>query len=395
MSTHLLHCVVQEYASLRQATRTVASSAAVLVVALAWLTASQAASVDFRLLPALKFDHAPQRLLLDAAQNGDRLLVGGEQGNILWSDDDGRSWTQADVPVSLAITSVAFAGEGHAWATAHDGFLLYSGDSGETWEVKLSGSDIARLSVETIEAQIKGLRSALANDQSETREDDEWALDDTLYALDEVRLAFDEGMTTPLLRVWFADDNVGYALGAYSAFLRTDDGGETWAYDSNRLDNPDKFHLYDIARSSAGTLLVAGEAGTLLRSLDNGSVWERIETPYPGSFFGTVAAGDGSLLIFGLRGKVFRSTDEGASWAAVNTGDSRTLTCGTASDDGSVLLAGAAGVLLQSNDAGASFDVVPTEGSRVYSGVIVGPDGSILLVGFGGVSVIAQGTGDE
>ena len=39
------------------------------------------------------------------------------------------------------------------------------------------------------------------------------------------------------------------------------------------------------------------------RSLDDGATWERIETPYPGSYFGAVAPADGSLLIFGLRGK--------------------------------------------------------------------------------------------
>ncbi len=381
--------------------RTAALHAAVLFGSLGWLAASHGSTVEFALLPALKSDLAEQSLLLDVVHDGERLLAAGEQGNILFSDDSGQSWTQAEVPVSLAITSVAFAGQDQAWAAAHDGFVLHSADNGATWQVKLSGSDVAKLSVGAIEERVEALRAELEDATPESREDVEWALDDTLFALEEATAAIDEGMTTPMLKVWFANDSDGYVLGAYGVFLRTSDGGETWVADNYRLDNPDKYHLYDIARSSAGTLLVAGEAGTLLRSLDNGERWQRVDPPYAGSYFGSVAASDGSLLIFGLRGNVFRSTDEGASWAAVDTGDERTLMTGTTSN-GLVTLAGAAGVVLQSNDGGANFSSVPTVGNRVYSGVAHTTDGDVLLVGFGGISLLesvadamAKESGDE
>ena len=355
-----------------------------------WITPGHASTVDFPLLPALKSELAIDSLLLAVANDGERLLVAGEQGHILYSDDNGQTWTQADVPVSLAITSVTFARSGEAWATAHDSYLLHSVDNGATWEIKLSGSDVARLSVGALESQIEALRIAVDNAAPEEREDAEWALDDGLFALEEATEAIDTGMTTPLLDVWFADDSTGYALGAYGTFLQTTDGGETWTARSNDLDNPDKYHLYRITRSSAGTLLIAGEAGTLQRSIDNGNEWERVDSPYAGSYFGAVAASDGSLLIFGLRGNVFRSTDEGLSWAAVDTEDERTLIGGAAGEGGSVVLVGAAGVVLDSRDGGASFDVLPTEGNRVYSSLTFTGDGDLLAVGFGGVSAIAR-----
>lgn len=382
----------------------VAIKAAVLVGALGWLTASQGqgSTVEFALLPALKSELAEQSLLLDVARNGDRMLVAGELGHILYSDDNGQTWTHSDVPVSLAITSVAFADQSNAWATGHDGYLLHSADNGQSWQVKMSGSDVAKLSVGAMEKSIEALEAAVEEATPEAREDLEWALEDALFALEEATAAIDDGMTTPMLDVWFDGDGNGYALGAYGVFLRTNDGGETWTMDANRLENPDKYHLYSISRSAAGTLVVAGEAGTLLRSLDNGNTWQRIESLYEGSFFGSVAAADGSLLVFGLRGNVFRSTDEGASWTSVDTGDSRTLMCGTATNGGSVILAGAAGAVLQSMDGGASFGVVPTEGNRVYSGVSESANGNVLLVGFGGISVldttakaVAQGAYDE
>ena len=379
--------------------RTVAVRAAVLLAALGWLGASHGASTEFALLPALKSDLAQQSLLLDVARGGDRLLVAGEQGYILYSDDNGQNWTQADVPVSLTVTSVAFAGSGEAWATAHDGYLLHSADNGATWRVKLTGSDVAKLSVIALEERIEAQRAALDDATPETLEELEWALEDDLFALEEATEAVDQGMTSPLLNVWFANARDGYALGAYGVFLRTRDGGETWIMDGQRLDNPDKYHLYDIVRSATGTLLVAGEAGTLLRSLDDGETWQRIEAIYPGSFFGALAADDGSLLAFGLRGNVFRSTDDGASWSLVDTGDQRTLLGGVTQADGTIILVGSAGAVLSSDDNGTSFSTVPTTGSRVYSGVAGDPDGKLLLVGFSGISSIdgntAPGSGHE
>lgn len=380
--------------SLRQVTRAVTARAAALAFVLCWLTASPASATEYVLLPALKTDLALESLLLDIAHDGKRLLVVGEQGHILFSDDSGQNWVHADVPVSLAITSVAFAGQGQAWATAHNGFLLHSTDNGTTWQVKLSGSDIARLSVGAIEERLDALQDAFESAPPENQEELEWLLDDTGFALDEAQVAVEEGMTSPLLNVWFADDNNGYAMGAYGVVLRTRDGGQSWAIQGNRLENPENYHFYAIAQSSAGTLILAGEAGTLLRSLDGGNTWERIESPYTGSFFDAVAASDGGLLIFGLRGNVFRSLDEGASWSPVATGDNRTLMCGTAGDDGSVILAGAAGAVLRSDDAGATFKVIPTTGNKVYSGVTTAPDGRVLLVGFGGISIMT-GKGNE
>ena len=377
------------FASRRQTPRTVASHAAVLLCVLSGFATSAAGETEYALLPALKTDLALEGLLLDIAHDGERLVVVGEAGHILFSDDNGLSWVHADVPISLAITAVSFAGPELAWATAHHGYLLHSTDGGTSWQVKLTGSDVARLSVGAIEQRVAELQVTVDNAPPDAREELEWVLDDAMFALDEATAAIDDGMTTPLLNVWFANDRDGYVLGAYGIFLRTRDGGETWTVEGNRLENPDNYHLYDIARSPSGTVIVVGEAGMLLRSPDDGNEWERVDATYTGSYFGAVAANDDSLLIYGLRGNVFRSVDQGVTWTQVETGDRRTLMCGAAGDDGSVILAGAAGAVLQSHDAGSSFSVVPTEGNRVYGGVTFAPDGRVLLVGFGGISIVS------
>lgn len=376
------------FASLRRKRWIILLISAILITVVAFAVTSDGNDTRFHMLPALQTDAASSSLILDATTDGQRILIGGEQGHILYSDDSGTSWTHAQVPVSLAITAVALSGSVHAWATAHDGTLLRSTDRGQSWQTNLTGVDVARMSADVADELVKQLQAEIDLAAPDSLEDLEWALDDAQFAFEDASANIDFGVTIPLLDVRFENDRSGYALGAYGILLHTTDGGTTWSLLSNRLDNPENYHLYGIARSKSGTLLVAGEAGTLLRSRDGGENWDRPDSPYQGSFFGIVAADDGALLTFGLKGNVFRSTDDGDTWSAIVTGDQRTLLSGMTQADGTIVLVGSAGAVLASNDHGASFTEVPTTGNHVYSGVTEAADGKLILVGFGGISII-------
>lgn len=379
---------------LRRKQLTVALALLALLALAGYAITSEGSGTRFDMLPALHTKAAHKNLLLDVASDGERILVVGEQGHILYSDDHGATWTHASVPTSLSITAVTFSDARTAWATAHDGLLLQSKDRGQSWFTKLTGSDIASKTADAATIRIEQLQAAIEQASAESLEDLEWALDDAQFAFEDASSVIEEGVTTPLLDVWFENEQVGYTLGAYGILLQTSDGGSTWSLLSDRVDNPDNFHLYGISRSVTGTQLVAGEAGTLHRSLDGGQNWQRLDSPYPGSFFGTVAAQDGGLLVFGLRGNVFRSSDDGATWASVNTGDQRTLLGGTTLTDGTIILVGSAGAVLASVDQGLSFNAITTTGSTVYSSVAETVDNKLMVVGFGGVSIIDRNSHD-
>ena len=373
---------------LRRRRRLALQSLVILFAVTGFVVISEGKPTRFQMLPALETDAAAsESLILDAATDDQRTLIVGEQGHVLYSDDNGISWTHAQVPVSLSMTAVTFCGVNCAWVAGHDGILLRSTDRGESWQTNFTGTDIARLSADAAEATIRQLQAEIEQASPDEIPDLEWELEDAQFAFDDASAALESGVTMPLLDVWFENERHGFALGAYGIMLQTRDGGSTWSLISDRLDNPDDFHLYGIARSAAGTLLVTGEAGTLLRSRNDGESWERLDAPYQGSFFGIVAARDGSLIAFGLRGNVFRSTDEGDTWSAVETDDQRTLLSGMTRSDGTIVLVGSAGAVLASNDHGATFHALPTSGNRVYSGVTETPDEKIMLVGFGGVSI--------
>jgi photosystem II stability/assembly factor-like uncharacterized protein len=134
-------------------------------------------------------------------------------------------------------------------------------------------------------------------------------------------------------------------------------------------------------------LLVVGEAGTMLRSRDDGETWERIASPYEGSFFGVLATADGGLLAFGMRGHVLRTSDEGDTWEEVSSGVLSSIFGGRVLADGTIVLAGQNGVVLTSSDQGRHF-VEREMGERLTrSAVLAGasPD-ELVLFGEQGVS---------
>lgn len=353
--------------------------------------AAVAQAESFSMQPSIPSPDAPRSLLLDIARAGDRLVVVGEQGHIVLSDDDGASWTHAEVPVSLMFTAVAFPTPERGWTVGHEAILLTSEDGGNTWSVALTGEAIAALQVDAAREAIAAAEAAVEAAPDEEREDAEWALDDARFALEDAELAIDEGIPYPALDVWFESPERGYVVGAYGLLLATTDGGTKWKLQSKRLDNPDGYHLYGIARSASGALVIAGEAGGLHRSRDDGISWERLDPPYAGSFFGILATGDGNLIIFGLRGNIFRSADDGETWTPIDAPGESTLFGGRVLSGGRILLVGAGGTVLESRDGGLSFGRLGVPGRSARNAVAENAAGDLVLAGFGGVRVIAKG----
>ena len=107
-------------------------------------------------------------------EDGKRLVVVGDRGHILFSDDQGSTWTQARVPTRQLLTAVFFLDDKRGWAVGHDAQILTSSDGGATWSKQFE--DLAR--------------------------------------------------EAPLLDVTFLDARHGFAVGAYGALLETTDGGQ-------------------------------------------------------------------------------------------------------------------------------------------------------------------------
>ncbi|NUT89668.1 glycosyl hydrolase [Pseudomonas corrugata] len=328
-----------------------------------WTTASpRIALLDQAALQSAKATHAA---LLAVTRVGERLVAVGERGIVLLSDDSGQSWRQARVPVSVSLTAVQFVDDEQGWAVGHMGVVLHSTDGGETWVKQLDGVAAAQLAL--VAAQQGG---------------------DAKHVEDAERLVAD-GPDKPFLDLYFSDRRNGYVVGAYGLILRTVDGGVTWKPWMQQVDNPEGLNLYGI-RAMGGELFIVGERGLLLRSRDNGSSFQALESPYDGSFFGLQGSASGELIAFGLRGNAFWSGDQGSSWRRIETGLEVAFSAGTQLKDGALVLASQAGDLLLSSGRGSRLRHLSGPAGTSIAGLVAAPDGSLICVGLGGLTRLDQ-----
>ena len=304
---------------------------------------------------------AARSLLCGLARAGKRLVAVGQRGHILTSDDIGRTWQQADVPVSSDLLAVHFPTAEAGWAVGHDGVVLHSADAGRTWQRQLDGRALGEL-------------LAAAYSQGS---DAKWFAEAKRFAA--------QGAENPLLDVCFQDARNGHVVGAFGLVLRTADGGKSWTPLLHATDNPKGLHLYAVRRIG-DAVYIAGEQGTLLKW--DGSRFAALASPYAGTLFGLVG-NERAVLAHGLRGNVVRSTDGGRSWAAVPTGVGVGLTASAVDALGRFVIVSHAGHVLVSSDDGASFVARPLERTVPAAAVVGGDAGMLVVAGPRGVQVLA------
>lgn len=225
---------------------------------------------------------ADQNLLTDITNVNGRLIAVGERGHIIYSDD-GQSWQQAQVPVNVLLTAVAFTDQNHGFAVGHDATLLKTEDAGVSWQI--------------------------VNYQPE--------------------------IDKPLLNIAAVGQQV-IAVGAYGLYWSSADGGKTWQDDfqDELLLEDDRLYLEDLKQFEPetyneekqfmlphfndvaavdGELIMVGEAGFMAKSADLGENWQQMEADYFGSYFSVVDTPEG-VQIGGLRGNLFDSKDRGDTW---------------------------------------------------------------------------------
>lgn len=363
-------------------------AAATALAVIVWLSLPLPATASVpRFAPILP--KAPQALLLDITRAGERLVAVGERGIVVFSDDAGSHWTQARVPTTQMLTSVCFANPHSGWAVGHDGLILHSGDGGATWQLQRDGLAVQRrrndIRLKQARMAVAGLVAALAKAPQTDSSALHTQLEQARADLDDARAAVAEPLfAPPLLAVACTDAAHAWAVGAYGTYAVTTDGTH-WTETRGRIDNPDELHYNAVVATADGRVFIAGEAGTLYRSVDGGKTFTTVSSPYEGSWFGVIDQHDpDSLLVFGLRGHLFRSGDFGDHWLAVDTGADASLAGGSMAGT-QILLVGNVGVMLYSSDGGRSF-------ARRYSSERVGLSAAVhvggsdwITVGEGGI----------
>lgn len=250
-------------------------------------------------VPAMKARLAAKVPVTGVVRAGSALVAVGDYGTVVRSTDEGKTWQQAEVPVTTLLTAAHFIDERQGWAVGHGGVVLATTDGGANWKL-----------LQTLEER------------------------------------------PVLLSVLFQDAKRGYAVGAYGAAFVTDDGGATWMPMAVGEGHDADLHLNHIFATRKGELYLAGETGVAFRSADRGASWKKLDTRVSGSLWGGLERRDGEVLLLGMSGKVIVSHDGGEHWDALATGTEQSLTSAMVLPDGGLLVVGAGGVMLRSQGNG-------------------------------------------
>jgi photosystem II stability/assembly factor-like uncharacterized protein len=327
-------------------------------------SAAFANKYDVLELPATPSEKAIHSSMFFVGKFGNRYFAAGQMGHILYSDDNGTTWTQAQVPVRSTILDVYFVNDQLGWAVGHEGLILHSSDGGKSWVKQYDGLRYGQ----------EGLAYYTA--LSEQNPDNE------LYPalVGEMEFAIDQGADKPLFKVYFHDENYGHAIGAYGMALVTRDGGTTWTPNLENYENDNFNHMFDFAPlPDQGRFFITGEAGLFLIGDINIKAAKRVHSvPWEGSFFASVAAGDGAIVLGGLRGRMFRTADEGQSWIVVEKPPTSALVASTRTKDGRLVFGGVAGEILVSTDEGFTFTLAAASPQPIFD--MAEGDGNTLLI---------------
>lgn len=265
----------------------------------------------------------------DLTAVNDRLVAVGERGTIVVSENNGKTWqvTHRDDDVPVTLTNITALTDSLLLAVGHDSVILRSEDGGLNWELIMR--------------------------DGETGE--------------------------PLMGAWSADGKHIFAYGSFGKFLISDDAGKTFTPQELPLFGE---HLSAMDGDTGDVRIMVGEMGLVLRSLDGGTTWDKLDPFYQGSLFGVAHMNGTRWIAYGMRGHVFFTDDNGEQWKQVNSGSELPLYGHALSDNGKqMVIVGTAGILISLNDQGQLIKANNVSGLGTLTSAVILPSGNIIVAG--------------
>ncbi|GLP98066.1 WD40/YVTN/BNR-like repeat-containing protein [Paraferrimonas sedimenticola] len=299
---------------------------------------------------------AQQSLTLSIARCNGHMLAVGQRGQILLHETD---WKQQTSPVNALLTKVRCEGK-RAMAVGHDASIV-SSDDGSTWQLR----------------------------------------------------NFDPELENPLLDVFMLDDQHIIAVGAYGLFYRSRDAGQTWQrefreellypedkeyLDEVRAESEEDYlferaailpHFNAITRLADGRLLLVGEMGFVAIGNQDASAFERVDSPYEGSFFTAAQNADGKIFVAGLRGNIFSTDNNLSYWQAEVAQTDGNINQLLATEQGEMLAVANGGELLRWQQ-GAGFKAIALQKGQDLISLAQDAQGELWLAGSQGLQTQAQ-----
>ena len=267
-----------------------------------------------------KYDYFDNFYGVTSVKSQDSWIV-GNNGRILHSPDNGKTWVIQPTQAKETLFSVSFVDAHHGWCSGTNGVILHTEDGGTTW----------------------------------------------------VRQA--TGTTNPIFRIQFVSEKTGFACGYFGLFLRTADGGKTWQNKSVGED----VTLRGMSFVDEKTGFLVGEFGTILKTVDAGSTFSRPTSPVTTTLFAVTFSNDRSGYASGIDGSLIATSDGGRTWRKEDSGTKDHL-IGIRSNGQIAVAVGLRGAVM-AKKAGGKWAAVDSKTLNWLSGIFLGEDRKGYAVG--------------
>ena len=251
--------------------------------------------------------------------------VVGSKGNLLVTDDGGRSWRVKPRPSADVLRDIYFSDELNGWIVCERNvydlktkqeprtYLMNTTDGGEHWErVTIRGADVdARLVRAFFRPSGRG-----------------WTFGEggVIYTSADaganwVRL---QAPTRHLLLgANFVDDDRGWFVGAGSTILQTSDGGETWHRSILPAAKGIRFTSLSFVNNRLGWTV--GSGGSIYRTINGGRTWQQQTSPVSADLLDVKFVNELEGWAVGAEGTVVHTIDGGLHWTVEPTGTTHSL----------------------------------------------------------------------
>lgn len=317
--------------------------------------------MPFRLLPTFA-------RLTALALCGSLLLVSALRARQLEARESvGNGWTMQHSGVLNRLYAVFFTDRQHGWAAGSNGMLVITEDGGATWKrITTPQRDVLR-DVFFVDAQ----RGFLLGEYSIYNRRAEDIAPDRAFLM----VSNDAGRNwqtvelrnkkldssdqrqyngNGIVRLVFADDRTGWAVGEAGLILSTRDGGQTWT----RQRTPVSKLFYDIVALDEQQAWAVGGGGTVIRTVDGGKNWN-VQPSGTASTLNAVHFSDNKHgWAVGINGTILSTTNGGNVWKALASGTDENLNAVFFTSKTEGWAAGDRGTLLHTVDGGQKWDMV-------------------------------------
>lgn len=227
------------------------------------------------------------------------LWAAGNDGKVIRSEDDGKTWAEQKNPVRVDLQDLNAWTPVKAVAVGNQGVVIVTQDGGKTWK------------------EVEAPKSSVAN---------------------------------KLMRVRGFPGGGAWAVGEMGAILQSKDFGASW----EQMAKEEDVAWNDVYFFDSRSGLVVGEFGRIKSTTDGGKTWRPVSSPVKSSLMGVCFRDAEHGIAVGMEGVVIKSDNGGKSWSQVQKVTKEHLFAVDGDKNGWVV-SGDRGIILRANASGVEW----------------------------------------